>query len=696
MAKMLLRLTITFGCIWLLAGCDGDDSGGKTPIKSLSFPDQALTACIEALDVVYVEEIKVLTCFGMTDASGISALTQLESLEIQHSSFSSAVDLSANKSLKSFVFTASTSVDIKLPKNGVLEDIYIDGGKIQQLILPQSLILDSVTLINSDLSELDFTEAANLSSLYIGQTSLSKLNISHNSKLKYLYLRKTILQEIDLSGNPVIESLTLLDSGVLNLDVTELVRLENLAFDAESGILIGLDGKEVLKVISLNNLSLRTLNLEDSDHLESVEVKNSNLEDITLPFHASLRVLDLRDNNLENLDSDRIETLKHLQLSGNPIDCDDVMQAHGLVTNLTVFDVMQHSECVDSGTTNETYLAAIEIPDPNLEKCVRSMSGVTVNTVGQISCEAYFALDVISSLDGLEYLVAVKDLYLDVKDIGYADFSALEKLERLSISDYGDEALNVVTSSNVSLKFLELKLSKAPVIDLSNNVGLNELSISVAGEMNYTLPESIQLRSLSVIANDSLIDFSKQEELEYLHLRGRNNNHIINFNNHPKIIELTIESYGLKEVDVRPLEYLENLNLFDNLIASVDLSENRKLQSLNIHKNEVSTLSLTNNGLLTNLDVGSNRLSGIDISSLSNLELLRIQNNNIDTINLSGALNLLTANLSDNPIAEIDISGNSRLESMSISGTDIPCEQRRIYQSQYPEVDISYTDNYCG
>lgn len=141
--------------------------------------------------------------------------------------------------------------------------------------------------------------------------------------------------------------------------------------------------------------------------------------------------------------------------------------------------------------------------------------------------------------------------------------------------------------------------------------------------------------------------------------------------------------------DLELLTNLEELDLSDNEIESIDLSNNTKLKKLDLSNNYINELKLPDTDTLELLNLNSNNLKEIDLSKLTNLKALAISSNPLEkgldvtkntnlmalyassswlsTIDLSKNTKLVYLNLFDNMFEEIDLSKNTDLELINLS-----------------------------
>lgn len=96
-----------------------------------------------------------------------------------------------------------------------------------------------------------------------------------------------------------------------------------------------------------------------------------------------------------------------------------------------------------------------------------------------------------------------------------------------------------------------------------------------------------------------------------------------------------IES-GIKDVKgLELLTNLEDLNLSNNEISTIDLSKNLKINHLLLSNNKLTAIDLTKNVMLENIYLDGNKINSLNLKNNSELLLLNINDNKLETLDLS-------------------------------------------------------------
>lgn len=154
----------------------------------------------------------------------------------------------------------------------------------------------------------------------------------------------------------------------------------------------------------------------------------------------------------------------------------------------------------------------------------------------------------------------------------------------------------------------------------------------------------------------------------------------INFKN--ALINNGVDSNNDGEIQESEVSYIGQLELQNSNIANLTGIEFfTSLWGLNVSNNQLSSINLSNNNSLTFLNVSNNQLSSIDLSNNQYLERLFCENNQLSSLNISNNLDLKQLNCSNNQLTTLDISNNVNIWYLLISS------------NQYTELDLSYLSN---
>ncbi|MFL2632583.1 MAG: lectin-like domain-containing protein [Candidatus Marivariicella sp.] len=129
---------------------------------------------------------------------------------------------------------------------------------------------------------------------------------------------------------------------------------------------------------------------------------------------------------------------------------------------------------------------------------------------------------------------------------------------------------------------------------------------------------------------------------------------------------LSVINGKLKSLDISSNISLEELVLDNNDLISVDLSKNIDLKKLSLNSNKLTSIDLSKNIQLTNLKLNDLDLKSIDLSFNTKIKDLRLENNNLDLIDLSNQKSLEYLSLAYNNLLIINLSNNTKLINLDV------------------------------
>lgn len=114
-----------------------------------------------------------------------------------------------------------------------------------------------------------------------------------------------------------------------------------------------------------------------------------------------------------------------------------------------------------------------------------------------------------------------------------------------------------------------------------------------------------------------------------------------------------------------------HLNCEENLITSLDISNNVNLRALNCNSNNLTSLDISNNRKLERLDCSANNLTALDISNNVNLGYLDCSANNLTALDISKNVKLKDLDCSSNNLTSLDVSKHVNLEWLNCSSNKL-------------------------
>ncbi|NLU38996.1 MAG: hypothetical protein GXX78_08920, partial [Bacteroidales bacterium] len=130
------------------------------------------------------------------------------------------------------------------------------------------------------------------------------------------------------------------------------------------------------------------------------------------------------------------------------------------------------------------------------------------------------------------------------------------------------------------------------------------------------------------------------------------------------------------------------INLYDQQLTSIDISNSPDLENLNIYNNKLTSLDLSNNSKIINVSCNNNLLASLDVSNCPNLSYLYCNSNLIESLDIRNCANLKTLYCQDNQIETLLFGEN-------LSLTNISCHRNKLKFSTLPaKLAGSTSDTY--
>ena len=117
----------------------------------------------------------------------------------------------------------------------------------------------------------------------------------------------------------------------------------------------------------------------------------------------------------------------------------------------------------------------------------------------------------------------------------------------------------------------------------------------------------------------------------------------------------------LTNLDVSKNTALKTLVARDNQLINLDVSKNTALTSLYVDYNQLINLDVSKNTALTYLDVGANKLTNLDVSKNTALKTLIAIGNQLINLDISKNTALTSLDVWKNQLANLDVSKNTAL-----------------------------------
>ncbi|WP_075344382.1 hypothetical protein [Tenacibaculum agarivorans] len=582
-------------------------------------------------------------------------------------------------------------------------------------------------------TSLDASNTASLTSINVSESTISTINLTDASALKELFVYKTNISDLDLSTNNALVRLIAFEITELEtIDLTDLVALKELELDKTSIQSLDLSTNIVLEHISVSQTNLNFFNLKNGN--------NTSITSFYAPNNPNLPCI-LVDNetystaNWTNIDSlvrfsetyCRYTSVPNLafEMLLESLGYDDKPRDGEVPTAL--IEKVSFLDLADLGITD---IIGIEdfvgLTDLNLEGNNMETIDLSNNTfLESFNCNSCTSLQSIN-ISGLDVL---RELKLKNTKITEIDLGSVSLLETLNLRESEIAAIDV--SHNSNLKTLNISSTDIEFLDLSTNNGLTKLTAFEAN-LNYLNLKNTNIINVDVRGNPglsciliddesaipdgwdydntvtfsntycrytSILDDNFEAALYALDLDNTLGDEQVPTKLIEGLVSLNVSNKGIENFSgIEDFIALETLEAEDNVLESIDISNNTALKYLFLSRNELTTIDLTKNTELIEIYLEANAITDIDLSKNTELNILDLGANLLTNIDVSKNTLLFELELDENNLTTIDLSRNSELERFTIADNQLETlnlfandglEFLRCSENQLTALDVS-------
>ncbi len=645
---------------------------------------------LSELDISAVTELKKINCSinFLTDID-FSANTNIEELACDSNQITNLIyDTTA-----SYDFFTDLSCNDNLLENievddfVALESLSCASNELTDLEVSFNQQLDSLNFSNNGVTSIDLIENGQLRSLDCSNNPLGDLVLSENQNLEQLYCRNIQLEILDVEVN------------------TALIILSASNNEIES---VGLVNNTSIQILDLSSNRLVEINdLDQLLNITSFSVASNEITDINLEVNTLLTNIDVSSNQLEslNVQNGNNDQLLRFNAVNNPdLSCIEIDNEN------QIGDEWQKDESA-SYSQNCRYEDTF-VPDDGFEQALAMYDDIpNDNYVPTANISSLSNLDIsnnsISDLTGLEDFTELQSLNCSSINIGNRldlrpntnlteIICANNQIDSLFVSDnYIIQTLDI--SSN---QFLEINIevfsdlisfkcddNQFTDLDLSVNTNLTEiscatnqlvtLSVNNGNNNNLTIFNTLNNPNLACVEIDDVsnigANWQKDDTASYAENCYYNQTFIPDDGFEQAIINLGLDSGVLNDyVPTAAIRSITNLNISGNEISDLTgLQDFVNLVSFNCSNNLLTSIDISNNVLLERLLCSGNQLTSLDVSLNTSLIEIDVSDNRLANIDVSTNTVLGQLNCSSNQLTSIDIIQNPNIEVLLCSSNQL-------------------------
>ncbi|XMO88260.1 T9SS type A sorting domain-containing protein [Algibacter sp. AS12] len=593
--------------------------------------------------------------------------TNLTCIEVDNVAYSTANWGSGINSQMSFSEDCGTYVPDDNFEQALIDAGY-DSGPLDDYVLTENI--KNRTHLNvsekniADLTGIeDFTA---LTSLTCSQNQLTSLDLSHNKALTRLYCSSNMIRSLNIIQNKDLTHIRAHDNQLTSIDVSNNIDLIEF-------------------YCGINQLT--SLDVSQNTALTSLVVYENQLSSLDVSFNTALSELACYNNQLTALDvknGNNTNFVFFYATDNLNLSCIEVDDATYSTTNWTDIDP-QASFSEDCSELSLTY-----VPDDNFEQALIRLgfdSGSLDDYVPTENINTVTTLDVsvknITDLTGIEDFVGLKVLICAYNELTTLDLSKNAALTDLYAHNNLLTELDV--SQNKLLTFFYVNINQLSSLNIKNdnnaiitefvatdNPNLTCINVddSAYSGTNWTSidPQTSFSEDCSAIQLTYIPDDNFEQALINLGYDSGALDDYVPTANINTVTTLSVHNKNISDLTgIEGFVALEEFNCRNNLLTSIDLSNNSALTELTAHNNLLTTIDLTQNIALTSINIYSNQLISLDLSNNLPLTTLNTRNNNLESLDVTQNTALKSLNASNNLLPSIDLSNNIELLDLILS-----------------------------
>lgn len=591
--------------------------------------------------------------------------------------------------------------------------------------------LYSLNLSNNALLDLEEGNYPKLSTLSIDHNYLTALDVTRFPKLESLYCGNNNITLLNVGNNPGLLSLNCDSLGITKLDISNNKDLAYLSVNGTKLTQLDIRGKRSITTLNISNTAIRYIDLEDQYSLRDFRARNTQCEFFYFNYinpWGRFNYVDIRDNKkmtgnsmnftLHTIPQAYSDYSNSLLIAGSNGETADTEYA-------TSQDMKWKCDVTGDGTAkNEAVKVTVDGTDTG-----ERVSGK--GEFGGITFEQEYDFTKYSTTGGTftvsqwtgDYFQQLADVTTSAKAgvaihitptpaEGYVYDGVIVNGEKIQEEWFvvngeatikpvfrgADRKITFTAPAGQTLSFavaVQKGADKKVQVDWGSGAKM-EYDVS---DTNYTrldgtaetVAESGATESTVTIYGD--VDALNLESFgEYGEMMGVWNNKVssIDLTNNDLLIALNLYMNLIKTLDVTNQTGLQELDCSYCELTELDVTKNTKLLSLQCYGNELTTLDLSKLPELLELNARVNKLTGVDFTNNPKLQVVNVTNNELSTIDVAHLTDLVSLEAAGNKLTTLDVSKNTQLQVLGVGNnklTELNLDNNTALRS------LSFNDN---
>ncbi len=621
-----------------------------------------------------IEDVVLLDVsnLNIADLTGIEDFIALENLFCSNNSLA-VLNISNNTNLIALACSSNSLISIDVSSNSNLETLDCSENQIQNLDVSSNFDLKSLTVSGNQIMVLDVSNNTELSVLNVSNNRISgELVVNNNLNLESLYCASNQITTLNLSANTLLKNLDASGNALTNLDLTMINSV--VCPDPQTDPMTICQGLSSINVSNNVLSSLVVANgyndlisvFDTSDNpdlfciqIDSGFIPNGWIKD-DWTYYSDTTCLDvytyIPDDNFEQalIDLGYDDVLDNLVLTANIATLTDLNISNASISNLIGIEDFVALEVLDGSNntlenidlSNNLALQELNIENNNLTSLnVSANNSLTTlncagNSIANLDVSTNTGLTILNCSNNLlthlnlNSLLALVDLDCSSNQIESLDVTANVVLTSLSCNDNNLFALNLNNGNNTTIT----------TCDVTNNTNLFCIKVDDVAFANSAAGwQKDAMATYNLDCGTYVPDDNFEQALidQGIDSDGTLNNFVPTADV-SGITVLDVSSLAIADLTgIQDFVALQDLNVSNNMLVALDLSNTVLLEVLDCSINQIESLDLTTNTALTSVLCNYNALQTLNIENGNNASLTvfnTTNNPNLYCINVDDAI----------------------------------------------------------
>ena len=605
------------------------------------------------------------------DSLDVTLLTNITELNVSQNNLIT-LDVSNNTQLETLNISDNNLDAINVNALASLKHFYCNNntGNLRELYLNQNWVLETIEARNSNLSWLNTKNGA--------YWAINTFDVTQNN------LTCILVDDVSYSNS----NWTNIDAGTgFSTDCTVSIPDTNfeatliaLGIDTDNTInqkITILDAENTTGILNVSNSSIANLaGIQAFTNITELQANNNTLTSIDLGANNTIVKVVCSDNPLTNLDVTDCPTLTHITADNTDLASVNLTNNPSLLAFACI-----DCELITLDVSQNTQLANLFIGSNKLNSLDLSNNTLLAKVFINNNMGGLTHFDLQSNIN-LTHLGCdnANLISLNVKNGNNTNVGAFFATGNNFTCVVVDDA--TYSTNNWTNIDAQVYFDESCVVNIPDNVFEQKL-INLGIDTDGTINQTISINDAHQVTNTLPLNTTRNTP-KINNLSGIE--HFINLKG------LNISNNNISSIDVSNLTNLEFLETNNNPIDTIDLSNNLLLKKFININGSLDSIILPASAAMTYLDVRGCNLKHIDISnqtaltllsveycSLGNLDIsnnpllqkLYVNRNNLKTLNLSIHTNLKELNLEYNQLTSLDVSNNPLLTYLNLRGNNL-------------------------